>query len=183
MGTTTEIDKPGGLDALQIPLNAFCLVDFQVALPVAGDGTNPGFVVGTFGTDAPSIVGSDFGGTTIDEDCYLTATLPSDYEDGGILTMRFHAGVLTTVADDDAQIDVVCYKSDEEASVGADICTTAIQSINSLTLADFDFTITPTGLAPGDILLIGVNLVATDAGDLGVMQTIIGAAKFLYERQ
>jgi len=183
MGTTRTIQKPAGESTLQIPLTAFSKVDLQEGLPVAADGTNPAYIVGTFGTDAPMIKGTDYASGTIDEDCYLSLTIPGDYNAGGKFNLSINAGMLAHVSDDDANLDVEAYESDDEGSVGADLCDTAAQSINLVAHADYVFVIDPPTLAPGDILFIKINLEGTDAGSGDVIQMSIGAVKLIYDRR
>lgn len=137
-------------------------------------------VGGTFGTGVPSLQTDDFGGTTTTQYARAQIPLPADYVAGQTVTLRFHAGILTTIADDVCTLDVECYKSDEETLVdAADICATTIQNINVLTMADFDFTITPGTLSPGDMLDVRIVVVGTDVGNLGVMKGCIGAVQLL----
>jgi len=138
-------------------------------------------VGGTFATGSPSIQGMDCGGTAVEGFARALIPLPWDYADGQTVTLRFHAGMLTTVADGDAELDVIVHETDEELGIGADICATTIQTINSLTLADIDFTITPTTLVAGDLLDVRIELDADDAGNLGVMIPVIGSVKLLYD--
>ena len=180
---TKVINKPSGNDYISIPLVAFGIADLSASLPSAADGTTLGHIAGIFGAASSYLIGSDVGGTTATEITRIILPIPSDNNDGGALTIRIHAGMLTTVADDVATVDIVAYKSDEEAGISADINSTGAQSINSVTLADKDFVITPTGLVPGDLLDIQITVIATDAGDLGVMTAIIGAVKLLYDRK
>jgi len=133
-------------------------------------GDDMALVTGTPGANAPTLRGVDFGGTTSDEKCGFEYTLPDNYRAGSTITVRVKAGLLTTVSDGTATIDVECWKDDGDGTVGAsDICATAAQSINSLTMANKSFTITPTGLVAGDKLILRLSFAASDTGNLGVM--------------
>lgn len=158
----------------QHALQKFLKNDLVTPLPNAGDATNLGLVAGTHGTHSPTLQGTDFGGTTATETARTTIEIPADYVAGGDLTLTFHAGVLTTVSDNLATLDVQAYEPDGEAGVSADLCATAAQSINSLTMAAKAFTITGTALEPGDVLDVEITTVGTDGGNLGVMKTIVG---------
>jgi hypothetical protein len=136
-------------------------------------------ITGTPGTDAPTLQGVDFGGTTSDEKCAFEVVLPQQYRAGSAVTLRVKAGVLTTVSDTSLTVDANVYEDAGTGLVGADLCTTAAQSINSLTPANKDFTITPTGLAPGDRLLIKLTFAGADTGNLGVMTPVIQNAALL----
>jgi hypothetical protein len=131
---------------------------------------------GTFGTDAPIVSSGDLAdaGATTRYARFVTH-LPQEYVDGDTITLRFSAG-MEVVADDSATLDVECYKSDREGSVGSDICTTAAQSMNDTSFVDLDFTITPTGMTAGDQLdvriAMAINDAATGSGVIGVVGAI-----------
>lgn len=149
---------------------------FHTNLPGTSAADDLGLYGGTFGTDSPSIRTYDLkaaGATNL----YARASipLPMEYVAGETLVLRFHAGMLTTVADATATLDVVAYKSDREAGIGADLCATGAQSINNLTLADKDFTITPTTLEPGDLLDVRMHLAINDAATGTAVIGIVGA--------
>ncbi len=149
-------------------------------LPASSGDDDLSLVGGTWTTDVPSIQTEDFGGASSVQYARAQIQLPWDYLTGQTVKLRFHAGALTTLPDTTCDLDVICYKSDEESLVDAgDICATAAQSIKSLTFADIDFTITPTTLAPGDLLDVRVSITYVDAGDLGTMVGCIGAVQLL----
>ncbi len=151
------------------------------ALPTTASADDMGFIPGTFGTDAPTLQGVDFGGTATDEKCRFQYRLPVEYVDGQTITLRCHAGMLTTVSDGTATLDAEVYLDDGEGAVGSDICATAAQSINSLTLADIDFTVTPAGVVSGSLLDIRLSFAGSDTGDLGVMIPTITAVSMLLD--
>jgi hypothetical protein len=147
----------------------------QTNLPGTSATDDLALIGGTFATDSPSIQSSDLkaaGATTI----YARAMipLPEEYIAGETLVLRFHAGMLTTIADNTGTLDVQAYKSDGEAGIGADICATAAQDINSVTLTDIDFTITPATLAPGDVLDVRIAMAINDAATGTEVKGIIG---------
>jgi hypothetical protein len=136
---------------------------------------------GTFGTDSPKITTGDVKASTVTRYARFQFELPPEYDGGETVTLRMHAGMETTVADTSATIDVECYKSDREAGIGSDICGTAAQSINSLTLADKDFSITPSGLAAGDVLDIRLTVAVTDSSTGTAVIASIGAVEMLLD--
>ena len=138
-------------------------------LPATAAADDMAIITGTPGTDAPTLQGVDFGGTTSDEKCAFEFIIPPEYRAGSAITVRCKAGILTTVADDSLTLDCECWKDAGDGTVGDDICATAAQDANSLTMANLDFTITPTGVVPGDRLIIRLSFAGTDAGNLGVM--------------
>ena len=107
--------------------------------------------------------------------------LPAEYDGGETITFRMKSQMVTTVADVSCTLDLVLYKADNEAGIGSDLCATAAQSINSLTAANKDFTITPTGLAAGDILDFRIHVAVNDAATATAVIAEIGAAYFLLD--
>lgn len=154
---------------------------YQTNLPGTSATDDLGLIGGTFATGSPSIQTSDLGGSgAVTRYARVTIPLPMEYVDGETVTLRFRAGMVTTVADQSASLDVQAYKADREAGIGADLCDTAATTINSTTLADIDFTITPATLAAGDLLDVRITLLVDDDGDGGAGITgIIGAAELL----
>ena len=160
----------GNLGVMVPEISALSLiVGTTAAVTAAASGDDMALITGTPGTDAPTLQGVDFGGTTSDEKCAFEFVVPQEYRAGAAITMRIKAGMLTTVADTSATIDVECWKDAGDGSVGSDICATAAQSINSLTMANKDFIITATGVVPGDRLVFRLSFAGTDSGDAGVM--------------
>lgn len=128
--------------------------------------TNFGAVYGTPGTDFPHL-------ETIDGKAATTAVvarrlfkLPPNYVAGSAITIRARCGMKTTVADNSAAttIDFAAYSNSGVANgSSADLVTTAAQSINSLTAANYDFVVTPTSLVAGQDILLQMTLTVTDA--------------------
>jgi len=155
--------------AVLIPVIADVTILAVTAIATADDMV---IVTGTPGTDAPTLQGIDFGGSATDEKCAFEFVLPQEYRAGAAVTLRVKAGMLTTLADENTTpvtVDANVYRDAGTGLVGTDICATAAQAINSLTMANKDFTITPTTLVPGDRLVIVLTLAGDDAGNLGVM--------------
>lgn len=148
-----------------------CKVHDAMATTLTGTANNDdmAYITGTPGTDAPTLQGVDFGGTTSDEKCAFEFVLPPEYVAGQTITLAVTASMVTTVSDGTATIDAECWVADDAGAVGSDICATAAQSINSLTPATKSFTITPTSRAPGDRLIIRLSFAGSDTGDAGVM--------------
>ena len=156
---------------------------YNTNLPGTSATDDLGLIGGTFATDSPSIQTSDLGGSgAVTRYARATVPLPTEYVDGETVTLRFRAGMVTTIADQSATLDVQAYRADREAGIGADICATAATTINSTTLADIDFTITPATLAAGDLIDVRIAVLVDDDGDGGAGITgIIGAAELLVD--
>ena len=153
----------------------------ETNLPGTAATDDLALVGGTFGVASPCIQGLDCGGLTTTAYARAQIPLPWDYVAGQTVKLRFHAGMLTAIADDYAKLDVLCYETDEEVGIGADICATTVQDINSLVLADIDFTITATSLVAGDLLDVLIVVTAHDVNNLDVMIPVIGSVKLLYD--
>jgi predicted RecA/RadA family phage recombinase len=142
-----------GQDDLQkyvVPFTDFRVWDAMATLPVTTAANDDlALINGTFLTSDPTIQGADAKTTTKTNKIGFFVQVPPEYVAGETAVLRISAGMTTTVANGTATVDA------EVVRVGAptvDICATAAQSINSLTAADKDFTLTPTNLVPGDLL-------------------------------
>lgn len=152
----------------------------NAVLPASAADDDLALIPGTWTTGVPSIQTLDFGGTNTTAYARAQIRLPWEYVTGETVKLRFHAGALTTLPDTTLTLDCVVYLSGKESVVsGGDICATAAQDIRSLTMADIDFTITPTTLSPGDMLDVRIAINGVDAGNLGVMTGCIGHVELL----
>ena len=132
-------------------------------LPGTAAADDLAIIGGTFGTDAPTVQSSDGKATTITQYLRFQYVVPSDYIAGQDVQVRLAAGMITTISDDTATIDVQAYAHDGAGSVGADLCTTTAQSINSLVNGEKDFIITAATLVAGATLDVRVTIAITDA--------------------
>lgn len=123
-------------------------------------------ITGTFGTHAPKLQTSDAKAATISQKVAMFFPVPPEYVAGGNLTLRFSAGMVTTVSDTTATIDAQVVRA---AAPTVDICATDALTINSLTAADKDFTLTGTNVVPGDLLYIVITIAIND----GATQTAV----------
>ena len=156
----------------------------QTILPAAANEDDMGLITGTWGADVPTIQGVDFQGATSDEKALFCFALPAEYDAANTITVRLRAAMLTTVSDGTATVDVECYKSSRDgaaAGTPTDLCTTAAQNMNSLTPANYDFTITPTGLAAGDLLLFRLAFAGSDTTHAGAMVQEISQVEVLLD--
>lgn len=185
------IQPPPGRDELEqdnlqvfkIPLVGFRVWDaLQTNLPGTSAADDLALIGGTFGTASPSIQTSDLkaAGATA-RYARVEIQLPVEYVAGETVLLRFRAGMITTVADNSSTLDVVAYESDSEAGIGADICATAAQSINNLVFANYDFTITATTIAPGDMLDVRIHSAVNDAASGTAVIACVGAVSLLVD--
>jgi len=142
--------------------------NFGVVLPNAGATDDLGLVGGTFGTNAPSLQTEDLKAAAETWNyARFQVTLPPNYVAGEAVKIRVVGGMITTIADTTAFVDVNCYENEEDNSVSADLCTTSETTINALIAAPttVDFTITATTLSPGSVLDVRVGTEVTDAAE------------------
>lgn len=152
----------------------------QTLLPGTSAADDLGLYGGTFATNAIRIMTYDVktvGATNLYAAGRLA--LPVEYVAAETVQMRFSAGMVGAVADASCTLDLTMYAIDRVGAVGSDLCTTAAQSINSLTFADKDFTITASGLSPGDELEFRVDIAPNDAAGGSSVQGAIAAIELL----
>lgn len=156
------------LQPFPIPLTSFRVWDNMAALlPTAGGTDDLGIIEGAFGSATPSLQTEDLKAEAVSPTLNYARTLiqlPWEYVAGQTVTLRFKAGMITTVSDTTATLDCEAYKlqEDPDDAIGSDLIATAAQSINSLTFANVDFTVTPTSLSPGDILDLRIKTAVND---------------------
>ena len=152
-----------------VPLTAMRDYSDLAALPpaTATGIANMGLKTETFGANAANLSTDDASmlGSTTFQSRFLF-TMPAEYDDGETVTVRLKSGMETTVADTSATVDVEAYLFDETGGLDGsptDLCTTAAQSINSLTAATQNFTLTPTNLVSGSVLDIRLTATIDDS--------------------
>jgi len=162
-----------------IPLELLRIHDaFQTSIPTSASSDDLGKVIGTFGTDAITIQTSDAKNTSVTQRARFTFALPHNYVAGQAISVAAWAGMKTTVASSSATIDFEVFaKNDSTGLVGSDLVTTSATTINSLTASAKEFTITPTGLNPGDELDVRVTIAITDSA---TPTAVIGRIMKLY---
>lgn len=138
----------------------------------------------TFATGSPAIEAGDLkaaGSTT--RYARFGFVLPAEYDDGETVTLRFYAGMQTTVADTECTLDVAAYEPDYETGIGSDLVATAAttDNMNSTTFANIDFTITSSGLVSGDMLDCRASVLCNDAATGTAVIPTIGRVMFLLD--
>lgn len=139
---------------------------------------------GGFGTDPIQLDAGDLkaaGATT--RYARFKATVPAEYVDGETVVIRVRSAVETTVADTSCTVDIEAYLPDEDGGLSADLCDTSATSMNSVTAANYDFTITPTTIVAGDTLDVRVAIACNDAATGTVVRPSIYAIKLLCDVQ
>jgi len=170
----------------QIPLTSAKIWDAaQTNLPGTAATDDLEINTGTWGTNVPSIQTNDLkaAGATTRYALFEVAT-PPEYVAGQTVTLRASAGMLTTIADTSATLDFEAYITDREGLVsGSDLVSTAFTSINSLTFADYSFTLTPTTIDPGQKILIRMAIAVNDGATGTAVIGSVGALELLLDTQ
>lgn len=161
--TRADLDQDD-LQPYAIPATAWRRWD-DVAVNLAATAANDdlGIVTGAAGTDVPTLQSKDMkaiGATTAK--AALIFPLPPEYVDAETVRFRVTAGMLTTVADTSATVDLSVYRSDGEGAGATDLVQTAPQSCNSLVKDEFDFELDASGLTKGDELFVVLTVTVTD---------------------
>lgn len=173
------------LQPFPIPLTDFRVWDaLQTLLPGTPSSDDLGLVGGTFGTGTPSVRSEDLkaAGATNKRARFLVQ-LPWNYVAGESVTLRFKAGMITTIANTSATLDCEAYllQDDPDDAIGSDLVSTAATSMNSLVFSDIDFVITPTSLSPGDILDVRITAAVNDGATATAVIAGITSAKLMVD--
>lgn len=147
-----------------VPVHSFRVWDAVASNPVSAAANDDlGLVTGTWATNPVRLTGGDMkalGATT--RRIYFSIPIPANYDDGETIQIRVRAKMETTVADVSCTVDLEAYVG-SSGSLGSDLVTTAAQSMNSLTAANFDFTINAGSVEPGDLLECRLSIACNDA--------------------
>lgn len=178
-----EILSLAELQQFPIPLTDFRVWDaMHTFLPGTPATDDLALVGGTFATATPSIRTEDLkaAGAT-NKRARVLVQLPWEYEAGQSVSLRFKAGMITTISNTTATLDCEVYKlqNDPDDAIGADLVATAAQNINSLTFADITFALTASSLSPGDILDVRVTMAINDGGSATAVIGAFTSAKLL----
>lgn len=149
-------------------------------LPATAATDDLALITGTPGTSAPELQGLDFGGTSTTAYATFSFAVPGNYRDGEAFSIVMkNAGMLTTISDGTATVDLSVWSDDFDGTLSADLVSTAATTLNSLTLADVTFALTATTLAKGQLLHCRIKVAGTDSGNAGVMIPTISAVQVL----
>lgn len=149
----------------------------QTNIPGTPASDDLGLIGTTHGTDCPYLSTGDLkaaGATTRRARC--TVAMPVEYQAGETVNIVVSAGMKTTIADVSATVDIEVYKSARDGlKTGSDLCATAATTINSTTFSDKTFSITSSGLSPGDELDIRLSVAVNDAATATAVIGAVGA--------
>ena len=123
--------------------------DLTTVLPATPAATNMGIVDNTYLSGAADVETIDQKAKNASAYARFQFPVPPEYVAGQGIVLKVNAGMKTTVSDTTATLDASAVRP---GAPTVNLVSTNPQSINSLTAADFTFTITPTSVVPGDIL-------------------------------
>lgn len=163
--TTVKIDGTaiGAALATGVVANGIPLSDFRA--PAAwkdalGDSASTG-ILGLADTPGSVLKGVASNGDSQNDKAVVVFRLPHSYVPGSTITVRIRAKKDTTAGTVSDSVDLVAKLIGD--TLGSDICTTAAQAITT-SYANYDFTVTPTGLVQGDLLALEVAGISDDTG-------------------
>ena len=170
------------LQPFAVPFETLRVWDsYETVLPGTSASDDLGLYGGTWATGSQLVRTYDIKTLTTALYARFRFTMPPEYDAGETITVRFHSGMVTTAADTSCTLDLVAYLANDEGGIGSDLCATAAQSINSLTYADKDFTITPSGIVAGDTFDCRIHVASTDAATGTAVIASIGAIWFMLD--
>jgi len=167
------------LQPYNIPLTSLRVWDSGALLPTAGAADDLGLIIGTFATEHPHLSAGDLGAAgATSRYARGIFQIPAEYDDAETVNLRVHAGMQTALADVSCTVDVELHSADEDTTLSAELCSTAAQSMNSLTFANYDFVITATSLVSGTWVDYRITVACNDAAT-AIVEPTIGAIKLL----
>jgi hypothetical protein len=149
-----------GSDAQLLPMN-LTNAKSGAAWTTAVGATPAGGVMGLAATPGAGLVGATSNNTSTSDTAGFFVTVPAEYTDGSPLSVRVRAKIsaLRQVSGTIA----VSVKKYADAALGSELNTTGAKNLTT-SFADYDFTITPTGLAAGMQLWVVVTAANNDTG-------------------
>lgn len=137
-----------------------------------------GLTYGTHGTGTPKLVGESASGNSKTNTARVVVTLPDNYDAGETITLRVRARI-TANANTSKTLDVEAFKVNGEAGVsGSDLYAGAAQALTT-SWANYDYSLNPGTLSPGDEVDIELTAVIDDTGGANGAVAEIGRVQLL----
>ena len=147
----------------RVPTNAFRVWDAITSNPVSAAANDDlGLLTGTWGSGANKITAGDCKAATTTRHIYFSVPVPPNYDDGQTIQLRIRAKMETTLSDGTCTIDATAYIAND-GTLTSDLVATAAQSMNSLTAANYDFTLSSGSIDPGDLLEVRLTVACVDS--------------------
>jgi len=147
-----------------VPINAFRVWDAVGTNPPASASLDDlALITGTWGTNPVRITAGDIKASgAVTRRIYFSVPIPSNYEDGQTIQVRIRAKMETTIADTTCTIDLEAFVGTDGA-LSSDLVSSPAQSMNSLAAANYDFTLNPSGVDPGQLIECRLTIASNDA--------------------
>ena len=146
-----------------VPWTAFRVWDAITTNPISAAANDDlGLVTGTWGSAVNKITAGDCKAATVTRRIYLSVPVPPNYDDGETIRLRVRAKMETTLSDTSCTIDAEAYINND-GTLTSDLVSTAAQSMNSLTAANYDFTLSSGSIDPGDLIEVRLTVACVDA--------------------
>ena len=172
------------LQRYPIGLMAACRNDDGTVLDATGGAGKFSVSAGGWGTGTLILEGEDAQNATKTDTLCFEFALPVEYVADADVKVNVHAryddsggGTNPTCT-----IDVEAYELTDAGAVGADLCTTAAQSLTT-SFGGMTFVLTDTDLTAGDRLLVLVRASVQEGGDTGTLTAQIGSIEMQLDVQ
>ena len=147
----------------QVPRDAFRVWDAITTNPVSAAASDDlGLVTGTWGSSVNKITAGDCKAATTTRRIYFSMPVPPNYDDGQTIQLKVRAKMETTLSDGTCTIDAEAYIANY-GTLTSDLVATAAQSMNSLTAASYNFTLSSGSIDPGDLLEVRLTIACVDS--------------------
>lgn len=170
---TTKIEQRV-LAEYHVPWSAFRVWDALSTNAVATAATDDlGLINGTWGSAVNKLSAGDLkaaGATT--RRVYFAVAVPPNYDDGQTIKLRLRAKMETTIADVSCTIDAEAYIAND-GNLTSDLVTTAATSMNSLTVANYEFTLSSGSIDPGDLIEVRLSIACNDAATATAVTPVV----------
>lgn len=147
----------------RVPMNAFRVWDAITSNPVSAAANDDlGLLTGAWGSGVNKITAGDCKAATTTRHIYFSIPVPPNYDDGQTIQLRVRAKMETTLSDGTCTLDATAYIAND-GTLTSDLVATAAQSMNSLTAANYDFTLSSGSIDPGDLLEVRLTVACVDS--------------------
>jgi hypothetical protein len=157
-----------------VPWSAFRVWDAIQTNAVGTPATDDlALVQGTWGSAVNKLSAGDLkalGATT--RRVYFAVAVPPNYDDGQTIKLRFRAKMETTVADTSCTIDAEAYIAND-GTLTSDLVATSATSMNSLTVANYEFTLSSGSIDPGDLIEVRLSIACNDAASATAVTPVV----------
>ena len=146
-----------------VPWTSFRVWDALTTNPVSAAANDDlGLVTGNWVSAVNNMTAGDCKAATVTRRIYFAVPVPPNYDDGETIRLRIRAKMETTLSDTSCTIDAEAYINND-GTLTSDLVSTAAQSMNSLTAANYDFTLASGSIDPGDLIEVRLTIACVDA--------------------